>query len=58
MRELVAGLFITLDGVTEAPDKWPVPERQRPEAAEAGRFQDDRYRRAHRHLPPAEERLR
>jgi hypothetical protein len=39
MRELVAGLFITLDG-------------------EAGRFQDDRYRRAHRHLPPAEERLR
>lgn len=22
MRKLVAGLFITLDGVVEAPDKW------------------------------------
>ena len=22
MRDLVAGLFITVDGVTEGPDKW------------------------------------
>ncbi len=25
MRKIVAGLFITLDGVTESPDKWNFP---------------------------------
>lgn len=25
MREIIAGLFMTLDGVTESPDKWSFP---------------------------------
>ncbi len=25
MRKIVAGLFISLDGVTEAPDQWHFP---------------------------------
>ncbi len=29
MRRVIAGLFITLDGVVEAPEKWP-PRRGRP----------------------------
>ncbi|MDQ6831807.1 MAG: dihydrofolate reductase family protein [Chloroflexota bacterium] len=27
MRKIVAGLFISLDGVTESPDKWQMPYR-------------------------------
>ena len=35
MRKIVAGLFISLDGVVEAADQWmgPTPRRDGPEAA-------------------------
>ena len=37
MRKIVAGLFTSLDGVAESPEKWQMPYFNEEMAAEIGR---------------------
>ena len=40
MRKIIAGMFISLDGVVEAPDQWHFPYFNEEMGAEVGRMLD------------------